>query len=221
MLLDLLPDGGPVYAETNLNNFIVEPLNMLSAFVFVLMAIYWFWKIWGEWVKFMFMTASTILLLIGGVGGTLYHGFRAQAFYMYMDWLPILIICIMASAYFLYKLMRRWYYAVSLVLISLILQIVALLYIPVNYSTNISYGILATLVVLPTIFILRKTKFYCYENVAFAAFFFMIALFARIIDPYFRGSIGTHFLWHIFGALSCFLIFRYVYLLYQLKKGRL
>lgn len=221
MILNLLPDGGPVYSETNLNNFIVEPFNMVSAFVFVLMALYWLWKIWGEWYKFMFMTVSTILLLIGGVGGTLYHGFRAKAFYMYMDWLPILIICIMASAYFLYKLMKRWYYALLIVLMSLFLQFIALLYIPISQSTNISYAILALLVILPSIFILRKTNFYCYENVAYSAFFFMLALGSRIVDPYFTGTIGTHFLWHIFGALSCFLIFRYVYLLYRLKKGRL
>lgn len=221
MILKLLPDGGPIYAETNINNFIVEPFNMISAFLFVGIALYWLIRIRKEWRQFSFMTSLILLLFIGGIGGTLYHGFRSEAFYMYMDWLPILIICIMSSAYFLYKILRRWYYAAAIVIASLVLQVVAFFFIPFWLKTNVSYIMLALLLILPLTIVLKKTHYYEYQNVLYSAVFFVFAIVSRIIDPYFMGTIGTHFLWHVFGATSCFLMFRYLHKLYKYKKGSL
>ena len=35
--LQLLPDGGPIYTETDVNATIVEPFNTISAVLFILM----------------------------------------------------------------------------------------------------------------------------------------------------------------------------------------
>ena len=42
-----LPDGGPIYWETNLNEWIVEPYNALSAIPFIAIALYWLIKVRG------------------------------------------------------------------------------------------------------------------------------------------------------------------------------
>jgi hemolysin III len=101
------PDGGPIYAETNFSNFIVEPMNALSAIVFILISAYWLWKIRKEAVQFGFIFFSMSLMFIGGIGGTIYHAFRISKYYLLMDWLPITIIIIFSSVYFLNKIFHK------------------------------------------------------------------------------------------------------------------
>ena len=44
--------------------------------------------------------------LIGGIGGTLYHGLRTESAYLTMDWAPISILTLSAVIWFLNKLVK-------------------------------------------------------------------------------------------------------------------
>ena len=104
MLLQILRrDGGPIYAETNLSHLIVEPYNAISAILFLVVVVYWWSKLRGKYEQHTFLSYVIPILGIGGVGGTLYHAFRYTSIFHYMDWLPILFLCMAGSFYFCYK----------------------------------------------------------------------------------------------------------------------
>ncbi len=78
-----LSDGGPVYFETNLQNFIVEPWNAFSSLTIVLPAIYFLIKLYGKYRNYAFVIYFCCpLLLIGGFGSTFYHAFRSLTIFV-------------------------------------------------------------------------------------------------------------------------------------------
>lgn len=210
---------GPLYAESDFDKLIVEPINGISAALFILIVAYFAWVLRGEYKKHLFMTLSLGILLIGGIGGTIYHLFRQYPFFLHMDWLPIMVLCMAAGAYFFIKAGGTWpqlgiaaaiYVAISF----------AVVYSPIRegIQVNINYVMMAIIVVWPVYSVLRKTNFYESRWVFYGLLSFIAALIFRIIDfnPWVRENldgIGTHFLWHVFGSLACFCIFQYVYLL--------
>ena len=204
-------DGGPIYTETNFANFIVEPFNTVSAILFVLMAAYWYWRMKGRYGKHLFLTISTTLLAIGGIGGTLYHGLRNSAFFMYMDWLPILIICLMASIYFMVKVSSHWWTALLVFALVVGLHIATITWVAPRHQTSVGYVISGAFVLIPTFLAMLRTRFYKWWYVAYSLFAFSLALVFRIADRFTSLEIGTHFLWHLFGCLSGFYMFKYVF----------
>lgn len=203
--LQILPDGGPIYTETNVNATIVEPYNTLSAVLFILMSVYWYGRLKGSFMKFPYVTASIILLTIGGVGGVIYHAFRYSSFFLFMDWLPIMILCITTAMYFMYKVLRNWWYSVAYFLVVLIIDRVAWEIIPEqdgNLRANVNYAILGIGVIIPTLLVLAKSRYRLWYYVLFAFISFLIALFFRISDQWGFLTMGTHFLWHTFGAIA-------------------
>ncbi|AFD09227.1 hypothetical protein [Solitalea canadensis] len=213
-LLQLLPDGGPVYTETNLDHFIVEPFNALSCLFFVGMTVYWVLKLKGRYKEFWFLTTCIIFLGIGSVGGTFYHAFRESHTFLLMDWVPILILCFMAGVYLLYKVTRKRYYAVSVIIGALIIQSIVWKFSISEHShfaININYAFMAAIVVGPTFSHLLVNNFYKWKLVVFALGAFGLALFFRISDSWGILPMGTHFLWHTFGALAANFMFMYVY----------
>lgn len=205
ILLQLLPDGGPIYTETDITATIVEPYNTLSAVLFLIMSVYWYGRLKGSFMKFPFLTSSLILLTIGGVGGVIYHAFRYSSFFLFMDWLPIMILCVMTAMYFMFKVFNSWKYAILYFLLVLIIDRVAWEIINEhngNLRANVNYTILGLGVLIPTFLMLRKTDFRNWYFVLFAFLSFVIALFFRISDQWGFLHMGTHFLWHTFGALA-------------------
>lgn len=206
-----LRDGGHIYAETNFNHFIVEPYNAMSAFLFFGMALYWFYRLKGRYEQHSFLTSAIVLLTIGAIGGTIYHAFRLHAFFMYMDWLPILIICLMTSVYFLDKIIGVWYYAVGLVLMAFVLQFLLFRFVESRNVINLNYAIMGIIVLCPTLLILIKNRFFQWWWVFYALGGFMLALFFRISDKWAMLPMGTHFLWHLFGALAGHFMFLFIF----------
>jgi uncharacterized membrane protein len=204
-LLQLLPDGGPIYTETDVNATIVEPYNTLSAVLFILMSVYWYGRLKGQFSMFPYLTSSLILLSIGGVGGVIYHAFRYSAYFLYMDWLPIMVLCIMTAMYFMYKVKNSWRYAFGYFLFVFVVDRIAWELIPEhngNLRANVNYTILGLGVLIPTLWMLYRSNYQFWYYVAFAFLSFAFALFFRISDQWGILSIGTHFLWHTFGALA-------------------
>ena len=224
-LLQLLPDGGPIYSETDVKAVIVEPYNTLSTVLFLLMSVYWYGRLKGSFMKFPYLTSSLILLTIGGVGGLIYHAFRYSSFFLFMDWLPIMILCMMTSLYFIYKLANSWFWSIAFFLLVFIVDRVCWELIPEsngNLRANVNYTILGLGVVIPTILILKKADYANWHLVLYAIISFSTALFFRIVDHWGILSMGTHFLWHVFGALAgnfmLLFIYRYNLMEYNLLK---
>ncbi len=214
-------DGGHIYAETNFNHIIVEPYNAISAFLFFGIGIYWFYRLKGRYEQFAFLTTAVSLLTIGAIGGTIYHAFRLHAFFMYMDWLPILIICFMTSVYFLDKILGVWYYALGLVVIALLSQFLLFKLVHSSNIINLNYGVMAALVLVPTILILIKHKFFQWWWVIYALGGFSLALFFRVADKWFDLPMGTHFLWHLFGAMTGHFMFLFIFKLNEKESAQI
>lgn len=218
--LDYSPrDGGHIYTETNFNHLIVEPYNALSALLFFAIAMYWFYQLKGQYEQYKFLSWATALLGVGAVGGIIYHAFRIHAFFMYMDWLPILMLCLMASIYFLEKILGTWYYALGVVAIALGLSVFTFTMVEDHNVINLNYAIFGTLVLLPTLLILIKHRFFQWWWIGYALGGFGVALFFRIADKWGIFPMGTHFLWHLFGAVACNSMFLFIYRLNRKEYG--
>lgn len=206
------PDGGFAYTETNMEYLFPEPLNAITSIFFLVLAGYWTYKLKGKIKQHPFLSVSVLLLYIGGIGGTIYHGLRQWSFFIMMDWLPIALICISAGVYFLAKV-TRWYYAIGVVFVYMGLQFYLRNKIDMHLFININYAILAALVLFPVLAYLVATKFKNAVWVALGLLAFMIALFFRIADRWDLLDFGTHFLWHVFGAVAAWSMFHYIYLI--------
>src|SRR5215217_2033553 len=217
-LLQTPPDGGMPYAETNLSQFFPEPLNAITSCFFLGIAIYWTFKLWGTHKEHLFLTIALALLYIGGIGGTLYHGLRQWGFFIMMDWLPIMLLCISAGVYFLAKLIR-WRYALLLVLFYFVIQLFCrdLMKDDPHLFININYALMALLVLLPVAGYLNHTGWLHGKWVGMALLAFTVALIFRIADKWLLFDFGTHFLWHTFGAIASFCMFNYIYLVNDQK----
>lgn len=219
LLQKLLPaDGGIIYAETDLNKLFPEPLNMISAGFFLIMAIYWIRKLHGYSDDHKLLSFGTYILLVGSIGGIIYHGFRIHPFFILMDWLPILILCTTITAYFWTKVLGNWVYAILIILLFVLVEFVAYKMLSatnMNLANNVNYGMLVLSAILPLTLFLEKTKYRYGKWVLYALGFFSIALFFRISDPWRLLDAGTHFLWHTFGVLASQAIFTYLYKLKQ------
>ena len=225
LLYENPPDGGVLYAETNMENLFPEPVNTITSCFFIAIAVYWTFKLKGKFKQHIFLSVALLLLYIGGIGGTIYHGLRQWSFFIMMDWMPIMLLCVAAGVYFLAKV-TKWYYAVLLVLLYTAFQFYARQQIisgdsDINLFININYAILAAIVLFPVLAYLISTKFINGKWVGFALIAFILALTFRVIDNWGWLTIGTHFLWHTFGAVAAFCMFQYIYLINNTEKATL
>lgn len=208
------PDGGVVYAETNLQRLIAEPFNAASASVFLVIALYWVMRLKTSYQNYLFLGASTVILLVGAIGGTLYHAFRISRIFLVMDWLPILLLCVMASLYFLYRTTGKWWHGLLLLTGFAGAQMLMWKLVAAEHrqlSININYALMALLVLLPLALFLVKVRFRNYLHVLLALMCFTLALLFRIYDQDNWLPVGTHFLWHCFGAIACHQVFLFIY----------
>ncbi|MGB0431858.1 MAG: hypothetical protein ACPGLV_15390 [Bacteroidia bacterium] len=206
-------DGGPHYTESNFNDLLPEPFNMISAAIFMFIALYWFVKSSRQATSFRFLKLSSVILAIGGLGGTIYHGFRVWEWAMWMDWVPILVLCIAAAAYFIYRIYKNVLLSILALVVAVGLQFVNFYTIPDWLNTSTSYGILAAFILVPLIMALSKTKFLYWYYPTIALIAFGLALTFRIGDrEQWLYPVGTHFLWHTFGAIACHAMFKYLFL---------
>lgn len=215
MPINQLPlDGGLLYKETDMAQFFPEPLNAITAILFLAIAIFWTVKMKGSFKEYPFLTYCLVLLYIGAIGGTVYHAFRQWPVFIMMDWMPIMLLCFSAGFYFLAQSIK-WYYAVVMVLIYLVLTLGLRNWILVDNPSlfiNVNYGIMASFVLFSVLSYLIYTKWKAGKWVGFALLSFALALTFRIIDKWDWFSFGTHFLWHTFGAAATFCMFNYIYL---------
>ena len=215
-------DGGGLYAETNLHNFIAEPWNALSSLFFLIPAIYWLWKIKGNVKDNLFIAWCVPLLILGGTGSTLFHAFRSSYFLMQLDVLPIVVLTLSVGAFLWHKLVKKWYITFTIIALSFTLRKLASAsgLFP-GQGANISYAISGITIFLPALIILFRTQFYKWFSISSAVILFAAGLFFRAADWWFIDMlpIGTHFLWHISTAAGAYFLADYLYHLHHLLKA--
>ena len=110
----------------------------------------------------------------------------------------------------------RWYYAVLLIVLYGLFQFFVRREMlsnggDIHLFININYAIMGCMVLFPVLAYLISTKFVNGKWVGFALLAFVLALTFRVADNWGWISIGTHFLWHTFGAIAAFCMFQYLY----------
>lgn len=215
------PDGGLIYTETNLHHLFPEPLNMVTSALFLIPGIYWLIKLRGFSRQYSFLSVANYLMLTGCIGGIIYHGLRRWHFFILMDWVPIALVCLAASVYFWMKLLGRWIYGIIALALFIVLETLMLKLMPEtkhHLAINLNYAVMVLMIVLPLALLLIKTRGYNWTLVALALLAFAVALSFRIYDRFAPWAIGTHFLWHTFGAIAASLMFMYLYRLRERKE---
>ncbi len=207
------PDGGMLYTETNLNHAFPEPLNTITSGFFFLLALYWIFRLKGFSKQYVFLSTASWILLIGSIGGTLYHGLRTYPVFIMMDWLPISILCLLSSIYFWIKFSGKWYVGLlALAVFTGMEIIIRKVFFGGDLQTAISlnYAAMVLMVLLPLVLLLIKMKGHNWAFIVSALISFGIALFFRVADRWPLLSVGTHFLWHTFGVIATALMFLFL-----------
>ena len=203
-----------MYAETNLHHLFPEPLNTITSCFFFILAIYWIIKLKVYSPNHAFLSVSSWLLLIGSIGGTVYHGLRKYPIFIPMDWVPILLLCLMCSIWLWTKVLGNRILGFGILLALFSVQYPISKLYEGRYShliMNVNYALMALSVIVPLILYLIKIRFGHYRWVLSAIISFVVALFFRVADGWGWLSVGTHFLWHAFGVAATASMFLFIY----------
>lgn len=219
-----LRDRGPRYTETPADPYapdaplIAEPWNAVTASFFIVIAVVWLVRLRGRYREFPFLLSCLPILLAGGIGGTLYHGLRTESAYFFLDVIPIQLLALAGSVYIAIKQWKRrgWLYLIGAIIVYLGVSFALFkLLLPTSrqLTVNLNYAALATMVILPIAIRLIATKFRHGSWFAAGAVAFALAWFFRLVDhdPLVKAQLemGTHWLWHTFGAISTALVIEY------------
>jgi len=228
-----LGDGGPRYTETPRDPsapgapWPAEPWNTLTATFFIVIAVWWIWRLRGRFREFPFLVGCLPILLAGGIGGTLYHSLRNARFYFYLDVIPISLLGLAGAVFLALKAWkgRGWIYlGVGLVgyvgLSALLFTVVRPMPIWQKWSidggtvaVNANYAALALVILIPVLGMLVRTRFRHAGWVVAGITSFAIAWFFRLVDHKLGIYLpmGSHWLWHTFGAATTALLIEYFY----------
>jgi hypothetical protein len=214
-----LRDGGPTYVETppDLDHYpglAAEPWNAASALLFVLIAAGWAWALRGRYRQHPFLTMCLPILATGGIGGVLFHGLRLYRAFFLMDVIPIFLLGLCVTLWLWVRLGPKFRHLLGVVVLLALFQMLALFQLPTHWAINVSYASLAALVLLPLALALVRTHFRHAGWVYTALACFVLAWICRIADATVRPPplpMGTHWLWHTFGALTTAALSAYVY----------
>jgi len=213
-----IPDGGPFYTETNLEQIIVEPWNALSSLAIVFPAIYWGWKVWGKFRSYAFLWLCIPLLFLNGMGSTFYHAFRASRWLLYMDVMPAAALTLAVSIYFWNKVLPKSWQIIFIVIPIFLGRFFIHNFFEGAWAINTSYFVAGVMIFLPVWLYMNKTKYSELKIIAVSVLFLVVALGFRLIDRqnWVSWSMGTHFLWHIFSGFGGHFFAMY---LYKIRKS--
>lgn len=208
-------DFGPIYAETDLSRFPVEPWNTYSNLLFLGIIVYLVYSTRCNWRAFPLSVTALPILVVGFIGGTVFHATRSHSLWLILDFVPIFLLGILGACFFWNRLVTNWWLALLLVFASLALSgwVRSQPYLPRQINISLGYAGLALTILLPATLQCIKEMRSSWILLVSAAVSFSIGITFRIID---RGigqeilPMGTHFLWHIFGAVSTWYVIKYI-----------
>ena len=214
----LLSDMGPVYHETNLDHLdhlVVEPFNAFSSLAMSLAAfLIWALLLKTNYKQYPFLAyIFAPLIFIGGIGSTLFHASRSSQFFLLMDWLPVLLVTILLSLFYWYKIFPKWYFVVIMTFVILFARILPALMFKGSIAINISYFVSGVLILIPLFIYMLRNQFQYWQFIAFSVVALLLALFFRYADDveYLVLPMGTHWLWHIFSGLGAWFLGVYIF----------
>jgi hypothetical protein len=219
----LVRDGGPIYRETDLSRFIAEPWNGISSLAFMIPVFYWMFRLSGQYRKYVFIIGCMPLLILGSLGSTLFHAFRASYVLLLMDFLPIIILTLCISIYLWYHVLKDAWMVSDIVLISFIVRFPLFQELDRNQAINASYFITGCMMFIPAIIYMYRTKFVYAGYLFTAVAFFLLALLFRYTDTKYAISflpMGTHWLWHIFCGIGIMPLSFYLVKMVDLKASK-
>jgi hypothetical protein len=211
-------DGGPRYVETpvdpdHFSGLVAEPWNTGSALLFIIIAGGWAWALRGRYRDHPFLTMCLPILATGGIGGVLYHGLRIYRVFFLMDVIPIFVLGLTVTLWLWIRLGPRLLHLLGLIALLALLQSIARYQLPRQWAINVSYGSLAVLILAPVVLSMVRTKFrhagWVYTSVACFAIAWIFRISDTVRPPLL--PMGTHWLWHTFGALTTLSLSIYVY----------
>ncbi len=210
-----LPDGGPVYTETDFSRFFVEPWNAFSSLLFLIPAIIWIIRLRGRYNTYRFLVCCLPWLMLGGLGSTLFHALRQYPFFLLMDIIPMAILTLSVCIYLWIKLLPHWWQVFFILFPFLLLRWIFFSALPPHTAINLSYAITGLFMLLPIAILLVKTARTGFKPVSLAFLFLAVSLFLRETDAWGKTILpmGTHFLWHAFSSAGAWFLAEYLYLL--------
>ena len=206
-------DFGPIYTETDLTRFPVEPWNTFSNLIFLIIIFVFTRKLQRSEIKNPFLMAILPVLFLGWIGGTIFHATRSHSIWLILDFVPIMIISLSGAAYLWRLTLNSWIYSVAITLGPFLLfrTFRGSLPLPRGLGISIGYIVLALCVITPAVIQIYRTSGRNAHLVICAGVAFIFAVTCRIVDQYGYLPMGTHFIWHLFGGVSTWLMFEFVY----------
>ncbi len=131
-----------------------------------------------------------------------------------MDWLPIMIVCLLSVFYFTAKSQDKWWQRLvffgALVFLNTLFR---MLDIPKQFAISSGYVITAITVLTPFFLYAYKTQWRNTRYLVSGMLTFALAVTFRTLDSTTEIlPMGTHWLWHTFGGVAVFLLLYYIYL---------
>ncbi len=209
-------DLGPIYKETLMGRWPVEPWNTTSNLAFLVVIVYWLIKIKWDYKKQGVIFTTMLVTAIGFVGGTVYHSTRSHLFWLLLDWIPIVVNANILAIYFWRALGVRWAIVGLSNLIPLLFNFAVFAFpnLRTTLSASMGYFVLVVSVLLPLYFYARSLQWRSIHLPLWALGTVLAALLLRTLDQHPMMDVfpmGTHFLWHLLGALTCHLMALYVF----------
>jgi hemolysin III len=200
-------DWGPIYKETLYGRWPVEPWNTATTLFFLVFVIYWSLKIKNNWREHLLLTMCLPVVFVGFIGGFLYHSFRDNKVWLLLDWGPIMLTALICCTYYWRTLVPSWKLSLFLTFVPLAFVLIVLKTILPQYLfMSLGYPLLACLVLTPLFLSLRKRRSNDLRYLLYAVVCVSLAITLRFLDKTSAMNflpMGSHFLWHTLGALTC------------------
>jgi len=209
-------DRGPIYLETLMGRFPVEPWNTYSNLLFLALIVFWFFRVRRNVRNHRFIAYSLPVFVLGWVGGTVYHATRSHNVWLFLDFGPIALLAFAAAVFFWRRQGVWWLVAPFLVAgpPALVGAAASVLDFSRTAGPWLGFSTLALTILIPVMVGLARTRWQDVSLVAGALVGFAVAVGFRSIDlsvPIAFLPMGTHWLWHSFGAAATHLLMLYIY----------
>src|SRR5262245_53425212 len=168
----------------------------------------------GRFREHPFVALCLPILLAGGIGGTIYHALRRYPAMFYLDVVPIVVLVVMGSIYFWIRLRPKLWHVLILAAFVSMSPLPFVFIIETHVAIVVHYIMLAILVLVPVGLVMVRTNYRHSNLVKLALVTFGFAILFRFLDPVSAPvlpSLGTHWLWHSFGAITTALLAEYYY----------
>ncbi len=207
-------DRGPIYLETLMGRFPVEPWNTYSNLLFLALIVFWFLRVRHHARDHRFIAYSLPIFLIGWVGGTVYHATRSHNVWLFLDWVPVALLILAVAMFFWRRQGISWFVTPFLVIGPLVVVGAAISLLGDSHHAIYLLPVVALTILIPLISHLVRSGWKDIGLFAGALVGFAVAIGFRSIDlrvPIAFLPMGTHWLWHSFGAAAVHLLMLYIY----------